>query len=59
MQILIAAVPGLVVGFAAGLLSFKVKTTWCQIHGLSKICPDCLDLQRAAADQRRTDASGR
>jgi hypothetical protein len=29
------------VGFAAGLLSFKVKSRWCPVHGVVKRCPMC------------------
>ncbi len=32
---------GTVVGFAAGLFLFKVKSRWCKVHGVVKRCPLC------------------
>jgi hypothetical protein len=42
---LVLAVPALVgvalLGFVAGLLSFKIKNRWCPHCGLTLRCPDC------------------
>ncbi len=37
-----AVLAALVLGFMAGLLSFKVKTRWCKTHGIVKSCPYCV-----------------
>lgn len=40
-----AAIGGLVLGFLAGLLSFKIKSTWCPDHGIPKTCMVCESLK--------------
>jgi hypothetical protein len=35
-------------GFLAGLLSFKVKTRWCSTCGAVKSCPTCAGWAKAA-----------
>ena len=37
----IALVAVAVLGFAAGLLMFKVKSRWCRWCGARLSCPDC------------------
>lgn len=39
----IAVTVALVVGFAAGLLTFKRASQWCGHCGLTKVCPQCTD----------------
>jgi hypothetical protein len=42
MAVFIGAVAAaLLVGFLAGLWSFKVKSRWCPRHGCQLVCPDC------------------
>lgn len=36
------SIAGPLVGFAFGFFSFKVKTRWCTLHGVVKVCPDCI-----------------
>jgi hypothetical protein len=36
-----ALVGSTLLGFAAGLLSFKVKARWCPSCGLTLACPAC------------------
>jgi hypothetical protein len=31
----------MVIGFLAGLWSFKAKTRWCSVCGAAKCCPKC------------------
>jgi hypothetical protein len=35
-------------GFAAGLLSFKVKSRWCPHCGVTLVCPACARTPREA-----------
>ena len=37
----VAVIASLLVGFLAGLLSFKKKSTWCTGCGAVKSCPQC------------------
>ena len=41
-----------VLGFAAGLFSFRVKARWCPIHGVVKDCAACRKVARVAAPER-------
>jgi hypothetical protein len=41
-----------VLGFLAGLFSFKVKTHWCRDCGEQLRCVACLQRERAAVAQR-------
>jgi len=43
-----ATIPSAVLGFLAGLLSFKVKIKWCRTCGAVKSCPTCAGWARAA-----------
>lgn len=38
---LVTVVVALLLGFLAGLLSFKVKSRWCASCGMVKSCPRC------------------
>ncbi len=40
-MIVIATISGIVLGFIAGLFCFKVKTRWCDKHGVVKTCQLC------------------
>jgi hypothetical protein len=35
---------GVLVGFALGHFSFRVKGRWCRRCGLGLVCPDCAGL---------------
>lgn len=41
MSFLIGTVVAVLLGFLAGLLSFKIKTRWCGTCGTVKSCPRC------------------
>ena len=41
MYYVLPIVAALLVGFLAGLLTFKVKTQWCPKCGAVKSCPAC------------------
>ncbi len=41
MGYLVSVVLAMLLGFLAGLLSFKVKARWCPVCGAVKSCPDC------------------
>jgi hypothetical protein len=47
MSIALAVLPSLIMGFAAGLLSFRVKSSWCTECGETKRCLACADRRRA------------
>lgn len=36
-----ACIGCVLLGFLAGLFSFKVKSQWCQVHGVVKSCAIC------------------
>jgi len=41
MGYLVTIMPAMLLGFLAGLLSFKVKSRWCSNCGTVKSCPRC------------------
>ncbi|GAA1791274.1 hypothetical protein GCM10009835_06130 [Planosporangium flavigriseum] len=41
MSHLVTVIPAVLLGFLAGLLSFKVKSRWCTECGTVKSCPRC------------------
>jgi hypothetical protein len=41
MGYLVTVVPAMLLGFLAGLWSFRVKSRWCSQCGAVKSCPDC------------------
>jgi hypothetical protein len=49
-----AAVAVLLVGFLAGLLTFKRSLQWCPACGATLRCPDCGNLVRRATSRRPT-----
>ena len=49
MEIAIAVLAALVVGFLAGLLSFKKKASWCPQCGAVKDCVTCHERRRIEA----------
>lgn len=51
MQTTLVTVFGILIGFLAGLLSFRVKQRWCPICGETLTCPD-------SARHGTTDRSG-
>lgn len=56
MQHALPTIFALLVGFLAGLLTFKVKTHWCGTCGSSLACVECRDRQ-AEANRRLEYAS--
>jgi nitrate/TMAO reductase-like tetraheme cytochrome c subunit len=49
MTLAMAVVAALVIGFMAGLFSFKKKSTWCEACGETKQCVACTDRRRTLA----------
>lgn len=45
-MIVAAIIAALLVGYLAGLLSFKVKNRWCEVCGATLTCPDFGDHDR-------------
>lgn len=41
MIIGMAVLAALIVGFLAGLLTFKRSEQWCPHHGITRVCPHC------------------
>ncbi|MGC9667485.1 hypothetical protein ACNTMW_13120 [Planosporangium sp. 12N6] len=41
MSYLVTGVLAMLLGFLAGLLSFKIKSGWCAECGMVKSCPRC------------------
>ncbi len=41
MSYAVPIILAMLLGFLAGLLSFKVKNRWCPICGAVKVCPTC------------------
>lgn len=39
-MLLVPTVAAIVIGFLAGLLSFKIKRRWCPTCGATLTCPD-------------------
>jgi hypothetical protein len=39
-------------GFLAGMLTFKVKLRWCRACGATLTCPDCRVTRRPLAQRR-------
>lgn len=39
MAVAIAVAPAMILGFLAGLLSFRVKSRWCPVCGETLACP--------------------
>lgn len=42
VAVIVAFIGCALLGFAAGLFSFKVKSRWCRRHGIVKSCPLCV-----------------
>jgi hypothetical protein len=59
---LVWAVPALVgvalLGFGAGLFSFKIKNRWCPSCGMTLRCPECA-LTKTVADVFRVRGTAR
>jgi hypothetical protein len=51
MAQMITVVLAMLLGFLAGLLSFKVKSRWCAECGTVKSCPRCADRTEPLAVQ--------
>jgi len=54
MGYLVTVVPAMLLGFLAGLWSFKVKSRWCSDCGAVKSCPKCAGWASPFADKRST-----
>jgi hypothetical protein len=54
---LIAVVLAMLLGFLAGLLSFKVKSRWCAECGTVKSCPLCAGWADPLAAQWASDST--
>ncbi len=52
MGFLVAVVLATLLGYLAGLLSFKVKSRWCASCGAVKSCPNCSGWTKTVAAQR-------
>lgn len=48
----LALIVAILLGFLAGLLSFRVKTRWCTTCGSVKSCPTCAGWASTAASSR-------
>lgn len=46
LQLGIAVIAALVVGFLAGLLTFRIKQRWCTKCGATLMCTSCVHLPR-------------
>jgi hypothetical protein len=46
---IVGVVMALIVGFAAGLLTFKRSSHWCPICGATLRCPECAQQHRSPA----------
>lgn len=44
MVLAVAVVLAMVVGFVAGLISYRASRRWCGVCGVSLVCPTCTDL---------------
>ena len=55
MGFLVTVVLAVLLGFLAGLLSFKVKSRWCSICGAVKSCPRCAAWASSVGPQRLPD----
>jgi hypothetical protein len=59
---LVAVILAMLLGFLAGLLSFKVKCRWCARCGTVKSCPRCagwIDAPAAPGSSGSTTATDR
>jgi hypothetical protein len=54
MGYLVTVVLAMLLGFLAGLWSFKVKSRWCSDCGAVKSCPKCTGWANLLADKRST-----
>ncbi|MFF5082848.1 hypothetical protein ACFY36_37895 [Actinoplanes sp. NPDC000266] len=45
MILVIAVAAALLVGFLAGVVSFKKTNEYCDRHGVTRLCPLCADAQ--------------
>jgi hypothetical protein len=50
-MVAIVALSGLVVGFVAGLFSFRIKSRWCPACGSTLKCVDCLTVAGVVVQQ--------
>ncbi len=48
MSYVVTVILALLLGFLAGLLSFKVKSRWCSTCGVVKSCPTCAGWAKSA-----------
>jgi uncharacterized membrane protein YeaQ/YmgE (transglycosylase-associated protein family) len=55
MGYLVTTVPAILLGFLAGLLSFKIKSRWCANCGMVKSCPRCAGWTGSVASHGLTD----
>lgn len=39
MDVAMAVVPAVVLGFLAGLFGFRIKSRWCPVCGETLVCP--------------------
>jgi hypothetical protein len=51
---IVGVVMALIVGFAAGLLTFKRASHWCPVCGATLRCPDCAHAQRSTRSSTPT-----
>ena len=54
---IVTAVVGTLLGFLAGLLSFRIKARWCTC-GLVKTCPECSGRNRVQVEHRAGTVAG-
>jgi hypothetical protein len=54
MDFLVTVVLATLLGYLAGLFSFKVKTRWCASCGAVKSCPNCSGWANAVAAKRHS-----
>lgn len=52
MGYLVTVVPATLLGFLAGLWSFKIKSRWCSVCGAVKSCPQCAGWASRLAERK-------
>ena len=54
MDYLLSVISAILLGYLAGLLSFKVKSRWCGGCGTIKSCPHCSGWARSSTSESRS-----
>ncbi len=58
MSYAVTIILAMLIGFLAGLLSFKVKSRWCPTCGAVKSCPTCAGWAKSAVPPKGSRRTG-